>query len=138
MTIQLDHPAIHPDHRQLHLFGPGETVHSEHVPGIGRCLLTPGGGWRARYTGARYGWQIDRRITWLEPHHVWMTPWADEPELVLEGRADWEGWEPELPYGVEHITDRAGAVAALEQLVLDHGDDPHWLDRYHRAYARGA
>jgi len=133
MTIQLDRPAtVEPT--QLDLWGGIETVHSVHVPGIGRCLLTINGGWRARYTGTRFGWQIDRRITWAEPHYLWDDPWAAEPRTVLEDRSDWEGWEPELPYGIEHIYDRATAVATLEALVDRHGDNPRWLDSYRSRY----
>lgn len=115
-------------HEQLDLWGGVETFRSVHVPDVGRCLLSPGGGWRARYTGSRHGWQIDRRITWFEPHRLWIGPWRSR--VIFEHRADWEGWEPDLPYGVDHIYDRAGAVATLEDLVARYGDDPHWLDRY--------
>lgn len=97
---------------QLDLWG-DEPVLSRDVPGIGRVLLSPAGGWRARWTGHRYGWQLDRAITW-------------------PGCRGWEPWEPDLPYGMEHVLDRDYAVSLIAGLVARHGDDPRWLERRRR------
>lgn len=115
---------------QLDLWGTVEAVTSRYEPGVGRVLFTPNESWRARWTGVRYGWQIDRRITWSEPHRYWTG--FEESEIRWEERTAWEGWEPDLPYGVEHILDRDAAVAALTALVDRHGDDHGWLETARR------
>lgn len=116
---------------QLDLWGTTEPVLSTVEPGIGRVLTTPGGGWRARYTGSRYGWQIDRAITWVERHRQWTGPfrWAMIPTEV----SGWESWEPELPHGVEHVQTREMAVDLIVEFALRLGDDPDWLLRRHPA-----
>ncbi|HEY6014324.1 MAG TPA: hypothetical protein VIU37_09960 [Candidatus Limnocylindrales bacterium] len=104
--------------QQLDFWDESDTVLSEQVPGIGRVLTTPGGGWRARWTGTRFGWQFDRAITW--------TAWT--------GRrySGWEPWEPDLPYGVEHVLDRGWAVELVAAFAARLGDDPGWLERRRR------
>lgn len=110
---------------QLDLWNESPVVVSTVEDGIGRVLYSLGGGWRARYTGSRYGWQIDRATTYLERHRYWVARGRSvvmtEPVLV------WEAWEPELPYGVEHVHDRDLAVALLTGFSDRHGDDPDWL-----------
>lgn len=88
------------------LADPDSPVRSEYRPRLGRILFTIGGGWRARWTGPRFGWVFDRAI-----------------------RDTWESWEPTLAYGVEHVLDRTHAETILASLVTVHGDDPRWLQR---------
>ena len=85
---------------------PVPTVRLTYEPG-GTYLVTAGGGWRAKWTGSRWGWVFYRLAL----------PWG------------WESWEPELPYGVDHVEDRAEAIRLLEKWVKVHGDDPRWIDR---------
>lgn len=80
------------------------------LPGIGRVLDTRRGGWRARWTGDRWGWCFYRSI----------------------GKWGWESWEPTLPFGVEHVLDRDTAERILTDLVDAYGDDPRWLERRRR------
>lgn len=69
------------------------------------CLTTHGKGWRARWTGSRWGWVFDRSTA----------PWG------------WETWEPDLPYGVDQVDTEADAREVLRWCVERHGDDPQWL-----------
>lgn len=93
------------DHVQLDLLSDplGPEVITVHVPGIGRVLETPGGGWRARYTGSRWGWVFYR---------------------AFDG--GWESAEPDLPHGVDHVDRRDDAVRILEEFAGRYGDDPDW------------
>lgn len=90
---------------QLTLFCPDDTSQLElklvKVPKLGVVLETPGGGWRARDTGPRWGWTFYRRN-------------GDE----------WESAEPTLPRGVEFLYERQQAVAVLEGFVRQYGDLP--------------
>lgn len=114
---------------QLDLFtddAPG--VVSVMEDGVGRVLYSRGGGWRARYTGSRYGWQIDR-LTARPELHTYSTG-RDRRERMWEIRTEWEQWEPDLPYGVEHVHDRDLAAELVVGYSDAHGDDPNWLIDY--------
>lgn len=117
--------------QQLDLFNDNATpVCGEYRPGMGRVLYTAAGGWLARWTGERWGWVFYRAIMWNEPQHEWLgSRWSWQPHNVVH--TEWETWEPNLPFGVEHVADRPTATALLEGLVVSYGDDPAWL--LHRA-----
>jgi hypothetical protein len=116
---------------QLDLFDGGEdgpAVVSVMEDGIGRVLYSKGGGWRARYTGSRYGWQFDRLTATPELHRYWTG--RRRSELMWEIADVWEQWEPDLPYGMEHVHDRELAESLVVALSDRHGDDPRWLIDY--------
>lgn len=70
-------------------------------------LVTRGGGWRAKWTGSRWGWVFERLSA----------PWG------------WESWEPELQFGQDHVTTAEEATEHLMSYRTEHGDDPQWLAR---------
>lgn len=116
---------------QLDLFEGGDdgpSVVSVMEDGIGRVLYTRAGGWRARYTGSRYGWQIDRLTATPTLHRYSTGRWRTA--LVWEIENVWEQWEPDLPFGTEHVQDRELAAALLVAFSARHGDDPGWLLDY--------
>lgn len=76
-------------------------------------LVTAGHGWRARWTGSRWGWVFQRNSV----------------------QFGWETWEPDLPHGVEQVDTEADARAYLERCVHVHGDDPAWLTARRRGAA---
>lgn len=80
------------------------------VQGLGWVLQTAGGGWRARFTGERWGWVFMRCL----------------------GPYGWESWEPALPYGHVAVLDRGEAMHLLAAEVARHGDAPvpTWMRPY--------
>lgn len=78
-------------------------------------LVTRHNGWRAKYTGSRWGWVFQRN-----------TPWG------------WETWEADLPFGVEIVDTEADAREVLGWCVEAHGDDPDWLTKLARRRRRAA
>lgn len=70
-------------------------------------LVTAGNGWRARWTGTRWGWIFQRN----------------------SDQFGWETWEPDLPHGVEQVNTEADARDYLDRCVRVHGDDPAWLTK---------
>lgn len=119
--------ALAVEQLDLYTLDTPDRILSDWQPRLGRVLYTRGGGWRARWTGPRFGWVFDRAITWLEETSSWLGRRWGEPDIVVV--AGWESWEPDLPYGEEHVTDRAQAEAILRACVTSHGDDPDWLRR---------
>jgi hypothetical protein len=80
------------------------TTVATRTPG-GRAEATPGLGWAARDTGQPHGWVFYRAARW-------------------RGSGYWETYDPDLPYGIGHITDRDDALGLLARLADTYGDRP--------------
>jgi hypothetical protein len=94
---------------QLDLFTDGAPAPViPHGPS-GHDYVTRGRGWRTRWLGHRFGWTFYRAIG-----------------------SGWEPWEPDLPYGVAHVTDRDTALDIVAGWAATFGDDPWWLNRRNR------
>ncbi|HMM95377.1 hypothetical protein [Phycicoccus sp.] len=93
----------------LEALGVTDEIDDKRVDGH-RMLTTKGKGWRAKWTGSRWGWVFQRQTA----------PFG------------WETWEPDLPFGVELVETEADARDYLTRCVAVHGDDPQWLVQRNR------